>query len=155
MKNVKFVLFCAILVCGFNIDANAQTYTVGREVSEMGRKLESGKTLYPGEEMRDDNAANFRLRLTTEGELKIVYHPWNQDEKLEWSAGTGGQSGNRLVMQKDGNLVLYKGTGTDASDIVWSSGSPQVIERNDNFMLFSSKKIRINFGETVIKIIPQ
>jgi hypothetical protein len=61
-----------------------------------------------------------------------------------WALGTWGQPGNYLVMQTDGNLVVYSRTGTAmwASQSSWGTGSADVLRVQDdsNLVVYSGQR---------------
>lgn len=68
-----------------------------------------------------------KLKVQTNGDM-VLYNA--QEEKPEtsvWSTGTVGRGGNGtfLLMQEDGNLVLYNGTwhGLTKGDAIWATGT--------------------------------
>ena len=57
-----------------------------------------------------------------------------------WSTGTAGTSPGRVVMQGDGNLVIYDASGAP----VWASNTPgngaarAVVQDDGNFVVYDS-----------------
>lgn len=79
---------------------------------------------------------DYRFYLQTDGNL--VLRDWNTRNSL-WSSGTHGDDGVQLVLQDDGNLVLY----TASQDAVWAtntngSNASQLILRNDGNLVLQS-----------------
>lgn len=78
--------------------------------------LKSGKDLIPGQALY--NGKGRKLLLQTDGNLVL-----SQSGDVKWSTGTNTSNPdtrpNRLVLQGDGNLVLYAPGG----DAKWSSGT--------------------------------
>lgn len=77
----------------------------------------------------------FRFTYQTDGNL-VVYSP----DGVLWASHTGGRASNALIMQNDGNLVLY-----DNSTPVWWSGTPGgvvsahlVMQNDGNLVLYRS-----------------
>jgi peptidoglycan hydrolase-like protein with peptidoglycan-binding domain len=56
----------------------------------------------------------FELKFQSDGNL-VIY----QGGSALWGSGTNGAGGDRVIMQEDGNLVIYKSTG----QAVWASGT--------------------------------
>jgi hypothetical protein len=70
-------------------------------------------TLLPGQTLSSPNG-QYRLTLQTSGNLA----EFNAGGSLIWQTGTAGLGVTQMVMQPDGNLVVYSG-----SKAVWSSGT--------------------------------
>ncbi|ASL49023.1 hypothetical protein bAD24_p01660 (plasmid) [Burkholderia sp. AD24] len=81
-------------------------------------QLAAGTTLKTGEDIRSANG-QYDLKMQDDSNL-VLYDLANH--KALWSSGTAGSGAQSATMQKDGNLVVMKGTHA-----VWSSktnGSP-------------------------------
>lgn len=75
--------------------------------------LESRQRLYSNQYLASDNG---KYRFYLQGDGNLVLRDWTTRKSL-WSSGTHGDSGTKLSMQSDGNLVLYTASGRS----VWSS----------------------------------
>jgi len=101
-----------------------------------GAKLSKGETLRQGDYLLSGNV-RFKLFFENDGNLSIHYK-----NKRIWSAGTAGKGGNRLVMQGDGNLVMYKSGGR----AVWNSGTQRtssdrfVMQTDGNFVGYAGNR---------------
>ena len=62
----------------------------------IGGQLRAGETLLSSD-------GRFRLSLQFDGDVAL----YGAHGELLWHLGTGGSGGNWLVLQNDGNLVLY------------------------------------------------
>jgi hypothetical protein len=102
--------------------------------------LASGDDMLPGEILTPGTSvqsSNYRFRLRTDGVVELVISPFNLPA---WSSGVAGSV---LVMQLDGNLVLYTAAGTP----VWASetwGHPGA------FLRVESSGVFIREGTTVL-----
>ena len=81
---------------------------------------------------------NGRYRLYLQGDGNIVLRDQQSGAAL-WSTGTHGKGGTRLVMQSDGNFVLYSSSGS----AVWASGTngtgaSRVVINNDGSLAIYS-----------------
>lgn len=72
----------------------------------------------------------YQLIYQDDGNL-VVYTTTDKKTAL-WSSGTQGKSVGKVVMQLDGNLVVYGPGGTTSKDAHWGSGTVQ----NKNAKLF-------------------
>jgi hypothetical protein len=77
-------------------------------------ELRSGDELRRGETVRSADGRQ-RLTMTTAGELQAVA----SDGTVWWRQPTVREPGERLEVQRDGNLVVY----TDDDDGVWATGT--------------------------------
>jgi hypothetical protein len=86
-------------------------------------------------------SGNTTLALRNDGNL--VLYLTSTGERL-WNAGTAGRGGDRLVMQGDGNVVLY----ADGRS-VWDTGTPEhpgaslALQDDSNLVLYGSDKIQV------------
>ncbi|MCY4623300.1 MAG: L,D-transpeptidase family protein [bacterium] len=124
---------------------------VGREALSLRSSLGPGDVLLRGQSVMSPDGS-YRLAFLPGGNL-VLYHnlgPYWAVEEI-WSAGTGGTGGDRLVMQHDGDLVMYSAARFGGGS-VWSSGTagfdgaelrlPEeggaTIRRNDEQLLWSA-----------------
>jgi hypothetical protein len=102
--------------------------------------LASGDDMLPGEILTPGTSvqsSNYRFRLRSDGVVELLLLPFNLPA---WSSGVAGSV---LVMQLDGNLVLYTAAGTP----VWASetwGHPGA------FLRVESSGVFIREGTTVL-----
>ena len=75
--------------------------------------LEMNARLQMGQELRSANG-RFSLSLYVDGNLVLYDHETNAPI---WASNTAGKKAEYLVMQEDGNLVLYAENG----DVLWAS----------------------------------
>jgi hypothetical protein len=74
--------------------------------------VENGYTLMPDETLTTGEwleSSNGQYRFYLQGDCNLVLGNQQTGEAL-WASGTNGQGGTRLVLQRDGNLVLYTAT---------------------------------------------
>jgi hypothetical protein len=92
---------------------------------------------------------NTTLALRDDGDL--VLSLTSTGERL-WNAGTGGRGGNRLLMQGDGNLVLYADDRT-----VWNTGTPGhsgaslAMQDDSNLVLYGSDKVEVLWATNTVR----
>jgi hypothetical protein len=115
--------------------------------------LAAGATLQPGESLTSPSGT-YRLSMQPDGNLVLsnvscVPGSPNCPYAL-WALGTSGQPGNRLTMQRDGNLVVYSATGR----AVWATrtngtGSANVLKVQDdtNLVVYSGGRAVWNSGK--------
>jgi arabinan endo-1,5-alpha-L-arabinosidase len=85
-------------------------------IHNYGPTLPATYKLFGGDFLQSQNGA---YTLTTQLDCNLVERRTDTGAAV-WSSGTSGLGSNcRLVMQSDGNLVLYNGAGT----AVWSTGT--------------------------------
>jgi len=84
--------------------------------------LVAGDVLLRGQSLSSPDGSH-RLAFLTNGNLVLYRNlgPFWPVEEV-WSAGTGGSGGDRLVMQQDGDLVMYPAPRLGGSP-VWRSGT--------------------------------
>lgn len=80
-----------------------------------GNTLDVGESMQPGDYIESDNE-QYRLNFQSDG--NVVLREVSTGNSL-WSSGTHNEGGSRLVLQSDGNLVLYTATGSP----VWATGT--------------------------------
>lgn len=66
-----------------------------------------------------------------------------QNHKPVWSASSAGATSTRLVMQSDGNLVLYSSSGTPLwnSETSGNNGARLVLQQDGNLVIYSTSNI--------------
>lgn len=67
--------------------------------------LEAGEKLTRGQYIKSSDG-RYKFTYQTDGNLVVR----NQNNTATWNAGTTGKASDRLIMQGDGNLVLYNGS---------------------------------------------
>jgi hypothetical protein len=96
--------------------------------------IQSSGILYPNKFLETDDG-NYQLILQGDSNLVLYYQG-----RAIWTTNTAGRSAASLVMQSDGNLVLYNTSGA----ALWSSGTygqgtSQLILQNDgNLVIYNS-----------------
>lgn len=100
----------------------------GGDTPTATNSLSVGRQMDIGDYLASANGS-FRFYLQTDSNL--VLRDWSTRDSL-WSSGTHGQSGSHLILQNDGNLVLYATSGAAlwASDTV-NSGADRLVLNND------------------------
>ncbi|WP_051969850.1 glycoside hydrolase domain-containing protein [Kitasatospora azatica] len=117
-----------------NIDADAVTVASTASGNSMapGQRLEGGQSL---------NSASVSLTMQTDGDLVVSLKVGGSAaQPVLWRSGTGGNSGAYLVMQRDGNLVIYRADGV-AIWSTYSSGRPGSwlsVQDDGNVVLYGS-----------------
>jgi hypothetical protein len=97
--------------------------------------LVAGDRLAPGGFVRS-NPDRYLLRMQTDGNL-VEYRI--SDGRAVWSSGTAGHAGASLVVQKDGNVVVYAGNGP----ALWSTrtagaGNTFSVQSDGNMVVYSA-----------------
>jgi hypothetical protein len=92
-------------------------------------RLHPGEMLRPGEYLLSINRI-YTLRLQSDGNV-VIYERQGEYEKPIWATGTNDRAVDRLVMQHDGNLVLY----SPGQSPLWSSGT---VGRTNSFVVMQS-----------------
>lgn len=117
----------ALLLCASRLPRGDAADTL-----PAGEKLEAGSGL-----VSESGSAQLNLQ-KSDGNLVLYAEP---GQTVLWSAkGAGGNPGDRLQMQGDGNLVLYSSGGT----ALWSAGTTgsgatnAVLHGNCSFALYTS-----------------
>jgi len=102
-----------------------------RPPTECGA-LYADQGLIPGQSIASCNG-RFALLLQTDGDL-VLY----QDATPLWSAGTSGQRSAEVIMQGDGNFVVYEGAGRPlwASDTPDHPGAHIAIQDDGNLLVY-------------------
>jgi hypothetical protein len=84
--------------------------------------LSSGQGLGAGQSVW---SCDGRFQLSYQGDGNLVLY---QGGSALWASGTNGHGGDRVIMQEDGNLVIYKSNGNP----VWASGTAGTSNRYAN-----------------------
>ena len=92
-------------------------------------RLYPGELLRPGEYLLSTNKT-YVLRVQRDGNV-VIYEIQGTYEMPLWATGTNGQAVDRLVMQPDGNLVLY----SRGQRPLWSSGT---VGRANSFVIMQN-----------------
>ncbi|MFM0288363.1 hypothetical protein [Paraburkholderia megapolitana] len=98
-------------------------------------QLAAGTTLKAGQDIRSANG-QYELKMQQDGNL-VLYDLANH--KALWSSGTAGSGAQSAVMQKDGNLVILKGTQP-----VWvsktngSPGASLMVQNDGNAVIYKA-----------------
>ncbi|KAB8029054.1 lectin [Fluviispira multicolorata] len=96
----------------------------------------SGQTLYQGQQLESANHC-FRLAMQNDGNL-VLYR--NSNNQATWASHTMNSGANRVVMQGDGNFVVYNSNG----NAKWASGTNNhrgawiLIQNDGNLVIYSA-----------------
>ena len=119
-------------------------------------ELRVGEVLMVGQGLRSPGwpGERFRLDLQEDGNLAVIR---TDGAETIWQSGTAGKGANRLVMQKDGNLVLYARDGeplwateTDGQGGTWlviQGDSNLVLRTDEGRAVWASNKAVLRAGE--------
>ena len=105
-----------VLLAALAVTAGPAAAALHVAAAPDGWVLEAGESLGRGQAL-----------VSADGRTKFLFgHDGNlilyKDGVMEWSSGTGGAGANRLIMQADGDLVMY-GSHPYGDEVIWSSGS--------------------------------
>lgn len=103
-----------------------------RNIHNRPDNLVMGEQLTPGQSVWSANR-RFRFVLQTDGNL-VLYD--NARNRALWATGTNGRRVTRAVMQVDGNLVLYNGHVAVWSTRTRSRGATLVVQDDGNVVLY-------------------
>ncbi|HEX4923633.1 MAG TPA: M12 family metallopeptidase, partial [Bdellovibrionales bacterium] len=97
-------------------------------------RLIPDQVLTPGKQLRSQNG-NYTMPYQGDGNV-VIY----QNGNPIWATNTDGSSPGTLVMQADGNLVLYDGNGAPiwASNTDGNPGASLVLENNGTAVIYST-----------------
>ena len=114
-----------------------------------------GMILYPGQSI-ESKSGQYRMALQSDGNL-VNYAYINNTWYPIWASGTNGKGASTLIMQGDGNLVLYNGSGNP----IWASGtngkgaSTLIMQGDGNLVLYNgsgnpiwASGTNVNIGNT-------
>jgi surface antigen len=93
--------------------------------------LPSGSTLYPNQYLESENDQS---ALVFQNDSNLVLYSGG---RALWQSGTAGQGGTRLVMQTDGNLVMYRADNS----VAWQTGTNgryyayAILQADGNFII--------------------
>jgi predicted acylesterase/phospholipase RssA len=90
---------------------------VVHETLARGQDLVPGDRMFPGQALASPEG-RFRLIYQTDGNF-VLYDDSSSPSRALWATGTDGQSLGVVVMQRDGNLVMY----SDDVQALWASGT--------------------------------
>lgn len=132
-----FVYFSNV---GSNQPTMTQHGTGVRDAVYKGSQLSKGQTLRANEYLASHNLTT-ALIMQKDGNL-VLYGPKNGVQYVAlWQSGTSGTNADRVSMQTDGNLVIYKG-----SKAMWQSRTPgtsnvyATLQNDGNFVLYSGSR---------------
>jgi len=108
--------------------------------------MRPGDRLRPGEAIRSDDG---RFTLSYQGDGNLVLY---QQGTPLWASGTNGRAPGSVVMQHDGNFVMY-----DANDLpIWASGSSLgypgawlTVQSDGNVVIYSAQGVPLWATNTV------
>jgi hypothetical protein len=101
--------------------------------------LTAGQTLFTRKPLMSENR-RFILLLQNDGSLVVYENSSGTFKALWWASGTYGKPVQKLVMQSDGNLVLYSTSG----HALWSTGTYStpanrlVMQNDGNLVLYDN-----------------
>lgn len=113
----------------YNIDVVA-----AQESNDQNLNLASGQSINRGEYLMSASAHTI-ASLQSDGNF-VIY----SDGAPRWNSGTAGTSASRLIMQSDGNLVLYNATGVPLWNTATSGnpGSQAIMQSDGNLVVYKS-----------------
>ena len=100
----------------------------------MADHLDPGEELHIDERLTSANG-QFSIELQSDGNLVL-----SECGEAVWASGTDGREVSKVVVQDDGNLVLYTGNG----DPVWASetdgnnGAYLLLQDDPNLVIYSA-----------------
>ncbi len=135
------------------LDANALMTVLAAPLSAGPETVRPKTTLYHGDSVTSSDG---RFRLAFEEDGNLVLRLLANGKEL-WSSGTAGSQANRVVMQGDGNLVIYSdgnlainGNSTPATITVWASDSDSEVRRQADRQAWSTLTLQ-NDGNLVLR----
>jgi hypothetical protein len=142
----RVLIMLAVVAVGVGLLSIAPPAPEARAAAPTPR-LVAGEWLQPGQFLASPKG-NYRLTMQPNGDLVLFVVQCPQPSPFcptslwaYWTLGTAGQPGNRLTMQRDGNLVLYSQTGR----VVWATmtnrtGNANVLQMQDdgNLVVYSA-----------------
>jgi hypothetical protein len=126
-------------------DGGSAIWATDKAELRVGEVLTVGQSLrsrgWPGE--------RFRLDLQENGDLAIIH---TDKKETLWKSGTKGKDANCLVMQKDGNLVLYARDGEPlwATETDGQGGTWLVIQGDGNLVLRTDEGRAVWASDTAV-----
>ncbi|CAM2009215.1 immunoglobulin-like domain-containing protein [Acanthopleuribacter pedis] len=103
-------------------------------------RLRANEQLAAREWLQSENGT-YRFKLQGDGNLVLRNRQVGQ---VRWASGTQGRSGTRMILQRDGNLVLY----TAAGQAVWASRT--VGSGATHLMLHNNGSLALHAGSRVL-----
>jgi hypothetical protein len=102
------------------------------------------ETMNPGEGLAHDQAAwscdgRFEFRFQSDSNLVLYKHSGGTTSPI-WASGTWNTNADKLIMQEDGNLVMYRANGS----VVWATnthGNPNSrlrVQNDGNVVLYNA-----------------
>jgi hypothetical protein len=102
------------------------------------------ETMNPGEGLAHNQAAwscdgRFEFRFQSDSNLVLYKHSGGTTAAI-WASGTWNTNADKLIMQEDGNLVMYRANGS----VVWSTntqGNPNSrlrVQNDGNVVLYTA-----------------
>lgn len=93
-------------------------YGVENGIFDGDDRVGQGQTLQSNHYIMSKDG-RFVLHMQAGGNLVLA----NANRGVMWVSGTGGNAGSRLVLQHDGNMVIYRPNGT----AIWSTGQKGIV----------------------------
>lgn len=113
------------------------------ETPETTNKLKVGDRLSKGDKLTSTNG-KFTFTFQKDGNLVTTKV---KSGKVQWQSGTAGRKkANRLVIQKDGNVVLY----SKKNKAFWSTQTVADSPRNPRFVLKNNGELVVKHGKKVV-----
>ena len=100
----------------------------------MADRLDAGQELHMDERLTSANG-QFALVLQTDGNLVL-----SEGGEAVWASGTDGREVTNVIMQEDGNLVLYAANGEPvwASQTDGTNGAYLLLQDDRNLVIYSA-----------------
>jgi len=128
-KKVLFILLVAVFVVGTAMAASARD------------RLNPGDVLMPGQHLLSQNHI-YTLSMHKDGNIILRKADLNSKKKrILWNSGTAGTGVTKLMMQLDGNFVMYYNgkpkwsTGTNGHP-----GSYLVLQNDGNALIYTKNR---------------
>lgn len=126
-------------------DGNLVIYSHGKKAlwawATDNAELRRGETLTAGHSRLSHNR-KFRLVMQTDGNLVLV-----EGKKVLWNSRTGGHSGSSFSFQSNGNLVVHSVKGTALWQSKTHGTMTRLLVQDDgNLVLYKGKKAVWNSG---------
>ena len=127
-------LFAAIALAALGACATVDSETVSAALTPAsGHDMQTGELLEPGDSLSSKNGA-FTLKFQADGDL-VLYR--NSDSWPLWALGSEAVDGFLLV-QGDGNLVMYSPEVEWESETGGHPGAALFVQNDGNVVLYSS-----------------
>lgn len=111
--------------------------------------LKSGATMNPGDSLVSPNGS-YELIFQTDSNLVLYSGSAGSYTNALWSTSTAGKSATSVIMQTDGNCVMY--VGTDAAWATNTSGNPGAylaVQNDGNLVVYSATGTALWQSQTV------